>query len=167
MEKKEQSFVDNFFDAILEVAKEEKCEVIPYSGSMDLIPNGCNNPITISKLIAPIVPNHHRKGIVICNGRSIFLDVKDIKNKKNIDQIDKLGLTNAEEIKNLFKKTAEEYEEYERKRKYAGISNATIEKIKYDSISSENFNKKNNDKKNNKKASIFRNFFPFGKGKGK
>ena len=57
--------------------------------------------------------------------------------------------------------------EQQEKDKYKGISNEMYDKKRYGSISSENFNKKNNDKKNNKKASIFRNFFPFGKGKGK
>ncbi|MBR1428962.1 MAG: hypothetical protein IJ590_01770, partial [Rickettsiales bacterium] len=84
---------------------------------------------------------------------------ENIKDINIVNQIDKLrSLNNKNEFKKLFKKTVEEYE---RKRKYAGISNETIEKIKYGSISSDDFDKE----KNNQEASFFSNFLSFGKGK--
>ena len=104
-------------------------------------------------------PKEHDCVVLLCNANAVFFDAENIKDINIVNQIDKLtSLNNKNEFKKLFKKTVEEYE---RKRKYAGISNETIEKIKYGSISSDDFDKE----KNNQEASFFSNFLSFGKGK--
>ena len=104
-------------------------------------------------------PKEHDFVVLLCNANAVFFDAENIKDINIVNQIDKLtSLNNKNEFKKLFKKTVEEYE---RKRKYAGISNETIEKIKYGSISSDDFDKE----KNNQEASFFSNFLSFGKGK--
>ncbi|MBQ7536771.1 MAG: hypothetical protein IJT14_01470 [Rickettsiales bacterium] len=94
-------------------------------------------------------PKEHDFVVLLCNANAVFFDAENIKDINIVNQIDKLtSLNNKNEFKKLFKKTVEEYE---RKRKYAGISNETIEKIKYGSISSDDFDKE----KNNQEASFF------------
>lgn len=161
MQTQQKSFSDKFIEIIKDNVDKNMFnaeKMNDMDNGIRLIDKKSHNKCLIFKTTL-YSPEEHDFVVLLCNANAVFFDAENIKDINIVNQIDKLtSLNNKNELKKLFKKTVEEYE---RKRKYAGISNETIEKIKYGSISSDDFDKE----KNNQEASFFSNFLSFGKGK--
>lgn len=161
MQIQQKSFSDKFIKLIKDNADKSKFFNTEKMNDMDngirLIDKKSHNKCLIFKTTL-YSPKEHDCVVFLHNACAVLFDAENIKDQDIVNQIDELKLENSKEIKNLFKKAIEEYK---RKRKYASISNETLEKIKYGSISSDDFNKE----KNNQQASFFSNFFSWGKEK--
>ena len=147
MINEDETFGNKFIEAIKNASASNKNFNLdnthePYITTVRLIkPDFC---ISIYKTaINPKNDNNHDCVTVAINGSAIVFDSESIKDPNIVNQIDEVNISHKEaiEMKNLFKNLFREaIKEYEREKKYKGISNKQYDEIKYGHISYNNKN---------------------------